>query len=323
MHCEERGIIGGDLTVMGVKNDYSYLVGTFTKGLKLIEDCYIKYSAVLPGVLRDIIYIPDLNSYFLSHSGQLWRKDINDSPPYVFMNVFCGCWTGASFQYSTLHKRLIVNRDNTTISAINLEAREVEIEVYKNFGEEINFFKLFGEHENRVISVTKDSLISLYQLDYGRKQGEIISQFQFPVDDSREQRIKSASICPKSEYILIEIGQICQPSHCSRMAIARLSDKNLTVIKCVDLLNQNLGAKLALECFGYIGSRVLWVGLTQENYAQAQVYELNSKTGVFRELVSMRAEVHVQYPMKIQKDDRDGYFYFVGSQGKIKRVFIR
>ena len=91
---KEEGITGEGWSYMGVKDSNSFLIGTEKKGLKLVEDGTKFYSAKLSEEAReikDIVYFPPLNCYFFAAtSSKLYRKDIDDKPPYLFMKLNCG-----------------------------------------------------------------------------------------------------------------------------------------------------------------------------------------------------------------------------------------
>ena len=86
-------IIGYQWTHVALKNPNSFLIGTFGMGLKLIEDSIFLYTGKLPPGnqnLFDIIYIPSLKFYLIATLNQLYRKDINGKPPFMFMRIQCG-----------------------------------------------------------------------------------------------------------------------------------------------------------------------------------------------------------------------------------------
>ena len=119
-----EGIIGKYWTFLAQKNLNSYMIVTSKKGIKVFENsnqiysdkCFEKDSR-----LRDAIYIKHLNCYLMSLDKTLYRKDIDEKPPYVFMNIVCGYRFGACFLYSDVHERLIIHKGHISLSVVNLD----------------------------------------------------------------------------------------------------------------------------------------------------------------------------------------------------------
>ena len=322
MNLRQDKIIGGDYTLLAVKNHSSFLIATFGKGITLVEKRLTKYSTQVKKRLLDMIYVEDLNCYFLSYGKKLYRKDIDDNPPYVYMEVHCGLRAGACFQYSKLNKRLIVNKAKKSIAVINLETCEVEIEIEseKTVGDEIFVFRLFEEKEDRVIAATKNGRILLYRVDFGKKEGTITTEFTFRLNSDREERIKSITVCSRSQNVLFEVGQFNPSSLCSRTCIAELIGEGLKVVSKLDLYSQKAGDKLALECYGYVGSHILWIGLTKDDQSRVRVFDFETKTGTLIELASKKVSAEDGFPIKIERFGE--YFYYVGHFGRVKRISI-
>ena len=234
---EKEQVIGGGWTYIALKNRKSYLTGTQKKHLKLVENNETVYQEKLPvefAFLLDMIYIPAMDCYFLHYHHKLYRKDIDDQPPYMYMNIFCGVRFGACFRYSETHQRLIINKNEKIISAVNLEAKELEIEVKKSVGDSIIDFRIFGEKDERAIAFTKDGYIVLYSFDFRQKTGEVVSHSQIELFGGRAEWPKSISVCSKGEYPLIEIGEWYKPYLCSRMLVYKIGGKTLTKMVTVD-----------------------------------------------------------------------------------------
>ena len=90
------------------------MAGTNWKGVQVSDNGTLLYSAGLPQgekELYDIIYFSPLNSYFLATRCNLYRKEIDDKPPYVFLEGGCGSRLGASLRSSEINQRLVVIRE--------------------------------------------------------------------------------------------------------------------------------------------------------------------------------------------------------------------
>ena len=317
----EKNFIEGSMTMVAVKNHKSYMIGTMRKGLKLLENNMEVYSARLfytQAYLRDMIYIEDLDCYLMSYNEKLFRKDIDDQPPYLYLDKICGYRAGACLRYSKMHRRLITCKDITNISAIDLKTKVVTIEVKKNVGEIINDFRVFGGEENGVIAITQDGFVILYHLNHENNTGKIMDHFSVILNEERKEKAKSIAVCDRNEFVFVEIGQREAPKFCSRMLVFRVHGDRLIFRTSIDQLDQKLGEKLAFDCYGYVGSHVLLIGLTKNSSKVIQVFDFDSLTGEFRELVDKRIENQETVCVKITKVGNQ----FIYSGGKAKLMML-
>ena len=104
----KKDLVGEGITILAVKNEYSYMMGTQARGYKLIENDYQVYHTdnFPKGYLyrlKDIAYVKKLNCYLVSLGCKIYRKDINESPLYPFMDILYFGKPGAFFRYSRIH----------------------------------------------------------------------------------------------------------------------------------------------------------------------------------------------------------------------------
>ena len=176
---EEKSRIGGQVTSIALKDHNSILIATLFKGLSVFENDIQVYTGPLPGKQRslfDTTYYPPLNCYFMASFSQLFRKDINDKPAYLFLNIWCGGRFGACLRHSNINERLFVNKDRHNISVVNPQTKKVEILMKKTVGDSIEDFKVFGKNENGVVSITSNGYIVLYNVACDHKNGEVAHQ---------------------------------------------------------------------------------------------------------------------------------------------------
>ena len=272
-----EGLIGGDWTYMAVKNHENYIIGTDEKGIKIIKNGSQIYCSKLPEeeeALRDLIYIEPMDSYLMDHDGKLYRKDIDEHPPHIFMDIKCGATFGACFRYSSINQRLIICKDGTKISVVNLENKKIEIQVTKSVGEDIMDFCIVGKEEDRVICVTLDGYLVLYKLNYSEKTGVVVSHRKVQMDELREESPQSIAICEKNQYLVLEIaGRMDDSRKCSRMMIFRVTEDKLLRQNIIDQSREKIREKLALECLGYVGTHILWLGLSLDEEGFAQIFD--------------------------------------------------
>ena len=316
--CKKTGVVGGDCTLLAVKNNFSYLIATSKKGLTLVEEAAQIYSGMHPvayGSLRDIAYIPPLDCYLMAHEDKLYRKDIDDKTAYLFMDIKCGWRPGCCFRSSNTDQRLVTVKDMSKISVIDLEARKIEMEMEKKLGNEIMDFKLFGEEQRRIVSVTKDGYVILYNLGSGRRRGGVTDCKEIEQMEEREEGGNSVAVCERNEYVLVEVRKSVHPFLCSRMLVFKLNRDSLVMTAGIDLFSQKIGFKCALESCGYGDGRALWVGLTRDDKGPIQLYGFDTRSGELDELVDKRVSHQEKYPRNLHY--LKGKFYYTGSKGKV------
>ena len=193
LKCHKEGItIEGDCTLAAFKNPTSYAIGTTKGGLKVIENSIEIYSGVLTfeyndsGIfsdmpfsryykgygeeLQDIVYIDHLDCYLLNFAEEIHRKDIDGSEVYLFMDISHFVLCQGSFLYSKLNRKLVVCTVFEGLSIINLDRKQVEITLKDYRSTKIKDFKMFGLKENKIVYLTKSSLIKIYSVSYDLKK---------------------------------------------------------------------------------------------------------------------------------------------------------
>ena len=302
---KETDIIGSDRTYLALKNTSSYMIGTQSQGIKVIENNSEVYSSKLPvdgAWLCDIIYAKPVNCYLLAYNDRLYRKNIDGQSPFLYMAVRCGPRRGVScLKVSELHNRLIISKDKKNISAVDLHKIEVEIEVSKDLGNRIVDFRLFGENEDKVVSITVDAFIIFYKLDYSERSGSILDSYEVNRIQERGECGTSIAVCDKGKYVLAEIGGSLFSPICSRMFLLEVSGDRLVKKALIDPYSQSIKQKLALECYGYSKRYLFWVGLSWNENGFAQIYEFDLMKGTLRERVGKKIHHLESHPVKINK----------------------
>ena len=332
--CKKYGSIGGGhSTLIAMKNHNSFLVESRGKEIILVENGKKLYSSKLPFPelsVYDLIYVPFKNCYFFDYDRTLYRKDINKKPFYFFMDCACGNKIGACFQYSTLHKRLLINRESQEISVINLATKEIEIQVNHFFGNEgyyiansILDFKLFGEQENKVVFGTVcGGFLKLLKLNYQQKKGSVVESVPVGLIEQRKEILHSLSVCEKNQYVFVELGIMESFSimRSSRIMIWKLSGDRLTKQATVDQFVEGLKKTYVIHCFGYFGSHILWISPVSDINGVLQVFYFNIETREFKELKEKRHCHQVDYPAHLYR--RDDKFYYIGNCGNFMSLRI-
>ena len=318
----EQGLIGGRDTLLALKDVSSCLVGTSKKGIKLVELGSIKYKVNMSSTILDIIYAENLDCYFLLDDAlNIYRKNIDERPPSIFMKIDAGLQVGKSLQYSNLHDKLVICNNKTSISVINVHTKEIEIDLRKKRGDGIAFFKLFGDKEDRVMCGTTDGILLFARLDYSKKRGLINSYTRYDLRKERNEMFTAIAFCSKNEYVLMEIGRKKgQMKFSSRTLIAKVAQDKLEILAKIDHKTRSPCLKYALECIGYDGCHLLWVALTKEVNSKVKIYNFETDSLRFRELDQKSIPAQDSNPLKITKLGQ--YFYYCGNKGQIRRVAV-
>ena len=271
-----QGIIGGSFTHFAVKNATSYMIGTSRHGFKVIENGSVIHLGRLPGrdqQLADIVYADHLDCYFLYHNYKIYRKDVDDKPPYVFMDLRCRFLHGCCFRYTKVNKRLlIISEDCESILVINVDRKQVEMKITRNAlkDELVQDFRIFGKKETELACLTKEGTLVVFSLDYLTRKVLRTSQSKISLLSERREETLSMAVCGNNEYILVEIEvkQFFGRHHSSRMAVFHhnINSRKLVLKATLDLYeeyrNNILGRKCALTCGGYITEdHILWIGV--------------------------------------------------------------
>ena len=78
----------------------------------------------------------------------------------------------------------------------------------------------------------------------------------------RREAALSVAVCERNRYLFVELGQRKDPNLCSRMMIFSFLNNQITKKAVIDHYSQEIECKLALECYGYVKTHILWVGLS-------------------------------------------------------------
>ena len=87
----------------------------------------------------------------------------------------------------------------------------------------------------------------------------------------------------------------------------------------LDLYREKIGAKYALEAFGYAGAHILWVGLSNA-HGIAQLFDYDTEAGYFRELKNKRLAHEEADPARLVR--LQDIFYYTGDRGKLMKLTV-
>ena len=228
--------------------------------------------------------------------------------------------------YSKINKRLFFGgKYSNIISVVNLDRKRVEIKIKlreKRPRSVIYELRLLGKNEQILICLTLRGMIRVYFINFDLKKVFVFKRYRLPLSEEKHEFGVSMAVCDKSDYILVEVRGSGDrgPSLCSKMFILRPQGNNLVqkgMIHCFDL---GLTCKPVLQCCGYFGKKILWLGLQYQEEGLAQVYEYNTETEAIRELEGCRVHHGEELPSQMYRDEN--YFWFSGSKGRVVRLEV-
>ena len=117
----------------------------------------------------------------------------------------------------------------------------------KAFSNSVFDWKLFGESEDKLVSITHDTYLMLHILDYRRRK--ILSFSRHKMED--REKFSSLAVSDKNNYILVELF-----SYNSKMVVFKV-EGNLLVKKAVLNDTVSLDLNSAFGFCGYFGSHLL------------------------------------------------------------------
>ena len=315
-----ESLIGSRLTSLAMKNAGSYLIGTSSLGIILIENGEKIYSETLPKdsrVLLDILYIEHLDRYLIDCDNQLLYKDIDEKPPYKFMDTERIYRIAASFFYSKINRRLIYTKDWKKVSMIDFRTKHIELEIPESSRTYIWDFKVFREKEDKVVAINKNGDVFLYTICYQLKKVLHFSHSKVRLQVGVETG-SSMAVCNKNQYVLLAL-QNSILRICSKIVLLKIRGKSVTTEAILNQTSQKIEYQNTLECFGYLGGHIIWVGLS-DGSGVAQVYDYDLEGGSLRELKGKR-EPHQEYrPVKMMRTGNA--FFYTGRNGRVMRLTL-
>ena len=319
-------------TLLALKNASSYLIACVGGGIKIIEngeEIYIRLATEAPHYeIYGAAYINTLNTYLFydGKTSAILRKDIDDQPPYPFIeDLPLGYKEGSFFRYSKVNNRLLaiqyVDKTQQKIVIINPEKKEVEFDL-EGAGDHINELRLLGEKEDRIVAVNPKGQLVLYEVDYEQKTGSILGRHQIELSREKEEYALSVSECQKQKYLYVEIARKGEGDTylCSRIAIFRLDGDNFVQETIVDMSGSDTSEKYQIHPCGYAGKYALWVGFSFWNPRVCHLYAFDTESGELRELKEKNQEHGLEAILKVER--LDGKFYFTGNGAKVLRLSV-
>ena len=218
-------------SMLAVKDSTSCLIASCRNDLKLMlidKDCvlylkrdWIPVGLTNRGTIQAVVYNPDQKTYFLSLGGVLFKKDLNDKNPSIYMRI-SSCLNyfpeKLMFRYSQRLKKLFClvqqapgYRDfqpqtRFAISMIDLKRRKKELKFPDYFQnsrklQKISDFIILEKSEPRILISYYSGRIVLDRI--GGRGGEGMRIWADPEATSEPSYPRSIHIDPKDQFFLL------------------------------------------------------------------------------------------------------------------------
>ena len=309
-----------------MKDSTSYMIGGLSKTNKravIFENGAQLKPAKIPiyRKLKAITFIPPLNCYLMNIEGAIVRKDLNSGQPYPFNTAFTTAVHGPLI-YSDVLNRLVVCQAGKSIAVINVEAKEIEIEAHKTIGGNIVHFELVGVDHQKVVALTSNGLMLLYQLDFEKKIGYLMNYTKVLLEGDERLLAHGLAVCDRGEYVFTQVIPrlfLKSPVETTRMTIFKVEGNVLVRKASVEYKTQKNMRLSCSKCCGYRGSHIFWLGLTMGAGGVTLLYDYDVEAERLKEVEGRLSHGELN-PMEIHRIEND--FYYVGKYGKLMRLNI-
>ena len=197
-------LVGEFWTLLAMKNESNFLIGTHQKGIILVKNGQEVYVENLPEKgerLWDMVYASGQDCYFMCHNGKLYKKTNDQLPPTLVATLEFGFRVGACMKYSPKKDKLIVNAGGTKLSVLNPSTGRVDMVMPSCHDDGIRDFELFGSNENKVVYITMEGYVAVAKYSESNKQGSTILKHDIPLKEDRNEKGLSIRVCSKNKIV--------------------------------------------------------------------------------------------------------------------------
>ena len=324
---KEDGIIGKDMTYLAVKNSNTYMMLTRRRGLKVIVSNNEVYSAPLPAEINNIeefCYVDYLDCFLLENKGNLYRKDLDSYPPYLFFGNQKEEIHSTRLRYSKINRRILLMSEfkgEATMIIINLQAKrnEFTFNMKKDKRDSMTDFRHFGEKENKLILLTMAGRVILRVLNYSHKKILLQNRFDIELKEDRGELGFSLAVSDNNQYAVIEL--LTGYDRSSRLLLFGIKDDVIRLKAVHDHYSSQNPAHYQLKFWAKFGGHFLWVGLALTGHEKAEVYDFDEKLGTLRELQDKRVSHEENWPSNLHKVGNE--IFYTGYDGKLMKLGLR
>ena len=313
---------------LALKDPTSYLLIIYGVKLELVEKGQKMYSTKFSLMINspfDAVYAEHLNAYLIIYKDMVIRKDIDSRVPWIWMRIGSNFGHDGILLYSKIQKRLILLTDDKNLIVLNLDKRKRELEVRRTKGDNIMQMRVFGKEEKKLIYLSYNGSVVWYSFNFGMRKVCSVNSARIKLNKVRKEFGASLAVSDLSDYLLVEVGgfQTFRGSLdrfiCSRMILFSIKNSKLVTQSIFDRYSEKIGCCWgALDCAGYFGKQLAWVGLDLKN-GIIEVYGIDQKTKRFKE-VKRRKELVNEEKMNGSLHRFGRQFFFISLSASILRL---
>ena len=198
--------------------------------------------------------------------------------------------------YSPKNRKIVSFWESKKLTIIDLDQKRVYFQA--NFGEfKKKDFLIFGEEENKIITVSENGTVELYFLNYSLKKVLCFNQVDIGLTEGLSTQEMCLAVCDKNHYVVVG-GRGYKGCHtCLRNIVLKLTGNVLTKLAVADEIDSGLrDFKTNLHFGGYFGGHLLWVEFLKiQGSAMAKVYDYNVQKKELTELYGGWVDLQEQF----------------------------
>ena len=314
MILPDKRVISGPGTLIALKDVYSYLAGTTRKGIVLVHKKKLLYKAILPSndgmKINDIIYNRKRNVYLISLQAKILLKKVDRRPP---IPILCSKSIHTPL-YQPRNPNFVVFGSMYRLHVYDLSKRKIcwSTPRQSHLRGYFEDFRVFGEAEEKAVSVTRGGSVSLYRMD--RKRGVVCDKQLLPSAKNCMYQEFACSGCG-SDYAFVSANLI---DYRTFIYAYDVRADRLNLCFTYQLPRLNVRPSGSMDCFyneqGYV---VLFLQCMQHSLVLALEVEGGGGLGVRRESLTTS---YALSPCKMQKIGE--YYYYVGSRCQLAKIKV-
>ena len=336
----ERHIIQGYYTYIAFKDTESFLIGSSTAGIKLVEKgelvCMERFNPDNKS-LEDIVYIPELNCYFLCFRGGIYRKNISGKRFFKYLGMKIELDEGKCLKYSQMNRNLVfvsrnIIKSKTQLVVHNLLRKKIVSRIDLTGHEKIASFKIFGPRNRMLAVLTKKGTVIIRNLKT-RKMFKTKIDFEF---GNTSNQCRAFDITPDGRFLVLEayfltstktqLYELTNLGNLSRVLAAENDDEGPEMVLrgALSQPQKESGVKMNLRFVGHNeddgGFKEDFLVILTFNSGGYCMILLYDKIGQnFKELIAKRFRHGEIFPWSVSRL-ADGSFYYTGGKSTISRI---
>ena len=216
-----------------------------------------------------------------------------------------------------MNKKLMLIKDKKKLAVLDIDRKRAEME----FGGELTNivdFRLFGDEDNKIVSIADKGDILLSILNYDLKKVISKARHKIKLDSDRRELLLSVSACDQGRYIVVTTIEF-STFKSSRMIILEVKGRSLVKLATLDERDMKIDFKYAFEFWRSLGNHKLWVGLSSKR-GFVHLYDFETESGEFRELQEKR--IRHQEDLSYAVERFGDKLYYIGRKSFLKVISL-